>query len=93
MALFHRVRGLVKSILRRDSLDAELDAEVRDFYQAMVNRYVEQGLPEPEAHRLARIKFGNPERVKQEVRAVRSGAMLESFVRDVHYAFRRITLA
>ncbi len=74
-------------------MENELDAEVQAFYQTMVDRYIEQGMPEPEARRLARLKFGHPERVKEEVRDVRAGSTIESILRDVSYAFRTLRKA
>ena len=93
MSITRRIRSLLNFALRRDALENELDAEIQAFYQTMVDRYLEQGMPEPEARRLARLKFGHPERVKEEVRDVRTGATAASILRDVNYAFRTLRKA
>ncbi|MCU1259053.1 MAG: permease [Bryobacterales bacterium] len=93
MVLLRRVRKVINLLLHRDAVEAELDAEVQAFYQTMVDRYIERGLPEPEARRLARIKFGHPENVKEEVRDSRTGAALATAMRDVNYAFRTMRKA
>src|SRR5271156_3864259 len=93
MVFFRRIRRFIDSLSRGAAVETELDAEVQGFYQTMVDRYIERGLPEAEARRLARIKFGHPENVKEEVRDSRSGAALASTVRNVNYAFRTMRKA
>src|SRR5690349_6676944 len=88
MVFLKRVRKILELLFRSDAVETELDAEVQAFYETMVDRYIERGLSEQEARRLARIKFGAPENVKEEVRDSRSGAALASTLRNVKYAFR-----
>src|SRR5580704_5918455 len=88
-----RVRQILDSLFHRDTFETDLDAEVQAYYQTMVDRYVAQGLPEQEARRLARIKFGHPENVKEDVRDSRSGAAVAATIRDVNYAFRSMRRA
>ncbi len=52
MTSIRRIKALIKLLFRRDAVEAEIDAEVRSFYDAMADRYREQGFPEQEAHRL-----------------------------------------
>src|SRR5947207_3101933 len=93
MVFLRRVRKILNLLFHGDAVETELDAEVQAFYQTMVDRYIERGLPEQEARRLARITFGHPENVKEEVRDSRSGAALASTMRNVNYAFRTIRKA
>jgi predicted permease len=93
MILLRRLRRILDLLFHRDAVETELNAEVQEFYQTMVDRYIERGLPEQEAHRLARITFGHPENVKEEVRDSRSGAALATTLRNVNYAFRTIRKA
>ena len=88
-----RLRAILDSLFHRDAVETELDAEVQAYYQTMVDRYIAQGLPEQEARRLARVKFGHPENVKEEVRDSRSGAALALTIRDASYAFRSMRKA
>jgi len=83
----------MKLLFRRDRVEEELDAEVEAFYQTIVDRYVERGLTEQEARRLARLKFNPPEHVKEEVRDARTGAAIASLARDVKYALRTVRKA
>lgn len=93
MIFLRRLRQVLTLLFHGDALETELDAEVQAFYQTMVDRYIEQGVPEPEARRLARIKFGSPENVKDEVRESRTGAALASTMRNVNYALRTMRKA
>ncbi len=93
MFAFGGLRALLKSWFRRDAVEAELDEEVRAFFEIMVNRYREQGLPEQEAHRRARLKFSSPDEVKEQVRDARAGAAISSLARDVAYSLRRLRKA
>ena len=93
MVLLRRLRKFLDLLFHGDAVETELDAEVQAFYQTMVDRYMERGLPEQEARRLARMKFGHPENVKDEVRDSRSGAALASTMRNVNYAFRTMRKA
>ena len=88
MIFLRRLRQVLNLLFHGDAVEAELDAEVEAFYQTMVDRYIERGVPEQEARRLARIKLGHPENVKEEVRDSRTGAALASTMRDVNYALR-----
>jgi len=90
MSVLHRVSAFLKLLFRRAKVEAELDAEVQAFYETMVDRYVERGLPRQEARRLAHLKFNPPEQVKEEVRDARTGAAVASLAREVKYALRTI---
>ena len=56
-----RVRALLSALFRRERLDQDLDAELQGYYETLVDRYVEQGLPIDEARRKARLEFGGAE--------------------------------
>jgi predicted permease len=88
MSMMRRIGALLKLLFRRDAVEAELDAEIQAFYQTIVDRYVERGLSEEEARRLARLKFSSPEQVKEAVRDERTGSAISSIARDVKYAWR-----
>ncbi len=68
--------------------EADLEEEVRSFYDAMESRRVEQGLAPEEAHRMTRAAYGPPAHVREEVRESRPEAVLETAVQDVRYALR-----
>ena len=88
-----RLQALLKTLFRRNTVEAELDEEVQDFYETQVGRYVGRGVPEQEARRLAHLNFGHPESVKEQVRDTRTGSTVVSILRDVSFAFRTMRKA
>src|ERR1044071_6751312 len=93
MIFLRRLRQILNLLFHGETIETELDAEVQAFYQTMVDRYIEQGVPEQEARRMAQIKFGHPENVKEEIRDSRTGAALASALRNVSYAIRAMRKA
>jgi len=88
MSIARRLQALLTGLFRRDTVEAELDAEVREFYETMVERSIASGMTAREARRLAQLRFGHAAQVKEAVRDVRTGASVASLLRDVDYAFR-----
>jgi len=81
--LLHRLRHPQRA-------QADLDEEVRDFYDTMEARRVDQGLPPQEARRRTRAEYGTPAHVIEEVRNSRPEAIFEALLQDLRYAIRRI---
>jgi hypothetical protein len=65
VVFLRRIRGIFNLLFHRDAVEAELDAEVQAFYQTIVDRNMERGIPAEEARRLARIKFGIPKTLRK----------------------------
>jgi predicted permease len=68
--------------------EADLDEEVRSFYETMKERRVEQGVPPQEAHRLTSAEYGQPAHAIEAVRDSRTEAVLVTAIRDLRFAFR-----
>jgi putative ABC transport system permease protein len=75
-------------LLRRDRVERQLDAELRDHLERLTNDYRRSGLSEREARRRARLEFGGLEQVKEECRDVRGTRWLDEIVQDLRYGFR-----
>jgi predicted permease len=75
-------------LLRRERLEAQLDAELRDHFERLVGDYVRDGLSEPEARRRARLEFGGLDQVKEFCRDARGTRWFEDFTQDVRYGWR-----
>jgi hypothetical protein len=56
----------LRSIFRRQSLEAELDDELRFHFDQQVEKQVRSGLARDEALRRARLSFGGMDQVKEE---------------------------
>lgn len=85
-----RIRAVVRNLLHRQSVERELDEEVRDAYQSMVEARIAAGDALVEARRSAALEFGGLEQVKEQVREKRAGALAASIIQDVHYAQRGV---
>jgi len=88
--LFPRALSLWRNLVHRDARERDLDAEVRSYAAMLEEEMVERGLPREEARRRAAIEVGGAEQVKEDVRAVRMGALLEATGRDARHALRAL---
>jgi hypothetical protein len=85
-----RTEAIYRLLFQRQELEQDLEAEVEAYFEILVDRYMEQGMTKEEARRAARVKFGGPEQVKEKVREVRIGAMIEAAFKDLRYASRML---
>jgi predicted permease len=90
MSWMKRAANLYQLLFHRQKVEAELDAEVEAYFEILVDRHLEEGMSREEAYRAVQVKFEGPERVKQDVRNVRVGTMLEATLHDVCYAARTL---
>jgi len=88
VSLIGTAKVLYRRWRHRRREDADLDQEVRAYFDTLVERFEAQGLTSREARRAARLHFEGPEQVKQNVRETRIGAGFENALRDLHYACR-----
>src|SRR5688572_28340631 len=88
MALFPRVASLLRNLFNRDRIEDELDAEMRASLQMLIDEKAQAGFPPDEARRRAMLEFGGVESVKEQVRGVRAGALVETTLLDIRYAAR-----
>jgi predicted permease len=74
----------------RRSWDRERAEEIEAHLMSEIDDNLAAGMTPEEARRRAYLKFGNPVRVREEIWQMNSIAMLESFLRDVRYAWRTL---
>jgi macrolide transport system ATP-binding/permease protein len=84
--LFFRLR----SLLRRDAVENELDEELRFHLEQQVEKHVRAGLTRDEALRRTRLEFGALGRVKEDCRESRGISIFETTVQDIRYALRQL---
>jgi predicted permease len=80
----------VRAIFRRESVEREMDDELRFHYDAAVAKHVAAGRSHEDALRLARLEFGATENVREEMRDVRGTAWLETLAQDLRYGMRML---
>lgn len=85
-----RAKSLWHRLVHREQIDTDLDDEIRSQLGLMVDEKIAQGMAADEARRAAIIELGGVEQVKEEVRAVRTGAWLDSLLQDTRFALRML---
>ena len=81
---------LWRRLTRRDALERELDAELRDHIERRVADLTKTGLPDAEARRRARAEFGGIDQAKEYCRDIRGTRWLEDLAMDLRYGLRML---
>ncbi len=88
MPLLSRVKSFSRHFFHRQQIERELDEELRSHLNLLTEQKMNEGMNSEEARRAARIELGGVEQVKEYVRAVRTGAWLDTLLQDVRYGAR-----
>jgi predicted permease len=83
-----RITNVWRNLLHRDRVERDLDDEVRAAFDLLVDEKIRAGMRSEDARRAATLELGHMESVKQEVRDMRAGALVETFLSDVRYGVR-----
>src|SRR5215510_10201257 len=82
------MRSFWRNLIRRDTVERELDEEMRATVDLLTAEKIRAGMTPDAARRAALLQLGGVESVKQQVRDVRRGAFVDTLLRDVRYAAR-----
>lgn len=85
--LVHRLRALV----RRDRWEQGLEDELRFHLEMETRKLISQGLPPSEARRLAGVRMGGEERMKERARLERGTVFVDRIRQDVAYGLRTLS--
>ena len=85
-----RILSLFRNLFRKHVIERALDDELRSTLEALTQEKIEQGLSQPVARREALIEIGGIEQVKEGVRAVRAGHIVEIIAGDIRYGLRQL---
>lgn len=85
-----RILSLFRNLLRKREVEQSLDDELRSSADALTQEKIKQGLSQSAARREAVIEPGGIEQVKEQVRSVRAGRLLDDFAKDVRFGFRTL---
>jgi predicted permease len=77
-----------RRVFNRDSLESQLDVELRDHFDRLVRDFIAQGHTDSEARRLARLEFGGMDQVKEQCRDARGTRWVDETAQDVRYGLR-----
>ncbi|HLY18704.1 MAG TPA: ABC transporter permease [Bryobacteraceae bacterium] len=90
MPLLNRLASLGRNLFARPRVERELDEELRTYVAQLTDEKRASGMEAAEARRAARIESGGVEQIKEEVRQVRTGQMLEQLLQDLRYGVRML---
>ena len=88
--MFADLRHRLRSVLRRDDVEQQLDDELAFHRERLMERYVAGGLPTDEARRRARLEMGGFDQLQEEHRDARGVRFLEDLDSDLRHAVRQI---
>jgi predicted permease len=86
--LMSRVSSLWRNLVHRGRVDRDLDEEVRTAFELLVEEKIHGGMRPDDARRAATLDLGRIESIKEQVRHVRAGALVDSVLQDLRYACR-----
>jgi len=81
---------VLRNLFRSDRVDREFDDELRAYVEMTADEKRSAGLSDADARRLALAELGGIEPVKERVRDVRAGVLLEQVRQDLAYAIRTL---
>src|SRR3954464_13346915 len=82
--------SFLRNVFRKRQIESDLNDEVRAFVEMKTEENVASGMSPADARRAALIECGGVEQVKESVREVRAGALIEQCWQDVRYGFRML---
>ena len=82
--------GRLKNIFRKSAVESDLDSELRVYLDQLTDRNLRDGMEPEAARRAARMELGGLDQVKEEVRQVRAGRLIEQTLQDVRYGVRML---
>ena len=85
-----RLRALWRTLFDKEQLDEDLDEELRAYVELLSAEKMRAGFSPEEAYRAASREAGRADDIKQRVRDVRTGALLERLAQDVRYGVRTL---
>lgn len=93
MGWLSRLTHDVRSLLRRRSLERDLDEELRAHLDLLAEAKEQRGIAPATARRAARVAFGSLDSVKESVRDAGFAGVVEDFGRDLLHGARMLAKA
>ncbi|MGH9765309.1 MAG: ABC transporter permease, partial [Blastocatellia bacterium] len=90
MTVKPRLQSLWRNLRSRRRVEASLQAEVRHYLDLLTEAKIATGMRPEEARRAALIEMGGMDQVKEQVREVRVGHMLDTIWQDLRYGARML---
>jgi len=90
MAFLGNLTGGLRSLLRRESVERELDEELSGYLEMATNERIKHGMSREEARRAVRLEIGSLEATKEAVRTAGWEFVVETWWQDIRYGLRRL---
>jgi predicted permease len=84
------ITNFLRNIVHKKRVERDLDDEIHFYLETLTQQGVAEGLSEEEARRIAHLELGSVGSLKDAVRDVRTGAMMERIWQDCRYAIRAL---
>src|SRR5215469_6729962 len=88
MAFLPKISQCLRSLLRKDQAQQELDEELNGYLENAVEAKIHSGLTRERALREARVEMGSTAAVKDTVYEVGWESLVEGFWQDLRFAGR-----
>src|SRR5688572_22755523 len=82
------IRSLWRNLVHRNRVEHDLDDELRAMFDLIVAERIAAGMRPEDARRAATLQLGRIDALKDRVRDVRTGALLDGFLQDSRYGAR-----
>src|SRR5579859_349363 len=90
MPLLRTIAAGLRSLLRRERAEGELDEELSSFLAIAAEEKMKLGMSRKDALRAVRLELGNPEVTKEIVRAARWESLVGTWWQDLRYGLRML---
>src|SRR5450759_1635199 len=87
---FYKVRLQVRSLLRREQVDRELDEELAYHIERRTSQYIGEGFAPREAREAALREWRGVEQIKEECRDMRKVNFIQDLAADIRYGLRQL---
>ena len=88
MPLMPRLASLWRNIVHRRRVERDLDDELQGAFDLLVDEKIAAGMSREHARRAATLEIGRVDSVKEQVRAARAGAGMDSLFQDIRHSLR-----
>lgn len=85
-----KIASFLRNSFRKKRMEQDLDDEIRFYLETTAQNKMASGMSEDEARRAARLQLGSVDSLKDSVRDIRTGAMVERIWQDFRYACRAL---
>jgi putative ABC transport system permease protein len=90
MTLWSRVRSWLGALVNRSRREGDMDAELRFYLDSHAEDLIRTGLSKDEAYRVARLRVGGIENLKEQCRDERGARWVENLWQDLRFALRTL---